>query len=134
MKPHHAEARRLNPLTRACRAAGVEPALGLAADLLPLDRGVMLLVGRTAGGRLFWVERAGLALDARVDPPDVMPAEVFRAGLELVGRPVAIDRHGVKAIWAGGPASGVGFAGSAARVRSGNERRCRSDRRPGCLW
>ncbi len=63
MKPHHSEARRLNPMTRACRAAGVEPALGLAADLLPLNRGVLLVIGRTAAGRVFWVERAGLALD-----------------------------------------------------------------------
>jgi hypothetical protein len=100
MKPHHAEARRLNPLTRACRIAGVEPGLGLAADLLPLNRGVMLMIGRTAAGRVFWVERAGLALDARTDPPEVMTAEAFRAGLELIGRPVAIDRHGIKALWA----------------------------------
>ena len=100
MKPHHAEARRLNPLTRACRAVGVEPALGLAADLLPLNRGVRLLIGRTAAGRVFWVERAGLALDARTDPPEGMPAETFRAGLDLIGRPVAIDRHGIKAMWA----------------------------------
>ena len=35
----------------------------LAADLLPLNRGVLLVIGRTAAGRVFWVERAGLALD-----------------------------------------------------------------------
>ena len=29
-----------------------------------------------------------------------MPAGTFRAGLELIGQPVAIDRHGIKAIWA----------------------------------
>jgi hypothetical protein len=60
----------------------------------------MLMMGRTAAGRVFWVERAGLALDARTDPPEVMTAEAFRAGLELIGRPVAIDRHGIKALWA----------------------------------
>ena len=58
----------------------------------------MLLIGRTAAGRVFWVERAGLALDARVDPPEVMPAEAFRVWLELIGRPVAIDRHGIQAL------------------------------------
>jgi hypothetical protein len=35
-----AEATRLDRLTAACRAAGIEPALRLAPDLLPLNRGV----------------------------------------------------------------------------------------------
>jgi hypothetical protein len=57
-KPHHTAAMRLARCTAACRLAGVEPALGLAADLLPLNRGVLLLVGRTRHGRVFWCERA----------------------------------------------------------------------------
>jgi len=39
-------------MLRLCRAAGVEPAIGLAADLLPLNRGVLLLIGETAGSRV----------------------------------------------------------------------------------
>ena len=99
LKPHHAAATRLDRPTAACRAAGIEPALGLAADLLPLNRGVLLLIGETTAGRIFWCERAGLALDAREDPPRVEPVSDFRTRLGLLRQPVAIDRHGIRAIW-----------------------------------
>jgi hypothetical protein len=100
MKPHHIEAKRADRWTAACRAAGIEPALGLAADLLPLNRGVLLLVGNTREGRVFWCERAGLALDARQQPPLVEPVAAFRAQLGLLRQPVALDRYGITAIWA----------------------------------
>ena len=64
-QPHHDEAIAPDRYLRRCRSAGVEPALGLAMDLAPLNRGVLLLVGQTAEGRVCWVERAGLALDVR---------------------------------------------------------------------
>jgi hypothetical protein len=63
--PHHVEATAADRYLRRRRAAGVEPALGLAMDLAPLNRGVLLLVGDTAAGRVCWVERAGMALDVR---------------------------------------------------------------------
>lgn len=62
-KPRQVEAARADFLTRLCRRAGVELALGLAGDLLPLNRGVQ--VGETASGPVFWVERAGMALEVR---------------------------------------------------------------------
>jgi hypothetical protein len=46
-KPHHLAARSLDRLTQLCRKGGVYPAIGLAADLLPLNKGVLLLIGRT---------------------------------------------------------------------------------------
>ena len=99
MKPHHSEARRLNPMTRACRAAGVEPALGLAADLLPLNRGVLLVIGGqppvASSGSSGPASRSTARGSAGREP-----AGTFRAGLELIGQPVAIDRHGIKVIWA----------------------------------
>ena len=45
MKPDHFEAIRGDRHLHRCRAAGVEPALDLAIDLVPLNRGVLLLVG-----------------------------------------------------------------------------------------
>ena len=99
-KPHHFEARRGDRLLQRCRAAGVEPALGLAADLLPLNKGVLLLVGETAGGRVFWVERAGMALDPRISPTEVYydPA-AFRASLGLKRPPMALDRFAIRELW-----------------------------------
>jgi hypothetical protein len=35
---------------RLCRGAGVDPAIGLAADLLPLNSGLLLLIGRPEMG------------------------------------------------------------------------------------
>jgi hypothetical protein len=68
-------------LTQICREVGVGPAIGLAADLLPLNKGVLLLVGRARENqRRMRVERAGMALEPSKDPPTVeMPAE-FRSG------------------------------------------------------
>jgi hypothetical protein len=100
MKPHHIEAKRADRWIVACRLAGIEPALGLAADLLPLNRGVLLLVGDTREGRIFWCERTGLALDARHQPPLVESITTFRARLRLLRQPVALDRYGIKTIWA----------------------------------
>ena len=99
-KAHHSEARRLDRLTRLCRQAGVDPAIGLAADLLPLNKGVLLLVGRTRDGqRRTWGERAGIALDPSTDPPTVeIPAE-FRKRVGLAGSPVALDRYAIKELW-----------------------------------
>ena len=70
-KPHHFETRRLDRLTQLCREAGVDPAIGLAADLLPLNKGVLLLVWRTHDGRhRMWVERAGMAIGPFHGPTD----------------------------------------------------------------
>jgi hypothetical protein len=99
-KHHHTEATAGAIYLCRCRAAGVEPALGLAYDLAPLNRGVLLLVGETANGRVCWVERAGMALDIRDDATVVhydVPA--FRAGLELRRPPVALDWRVVRALW-----------------------------------
>ena len=65
MKAHHFEATRGDRHLRLCRRVGVEPALGLAMDLAPLNPGVLLLVGETTNGPVGWVERAGMALDVR---------------------------------------------------------------------
>jgi hypothetical protein len=48
-----------------CRAAGGEPALGLAMDSMGFDPDTLLLVGEADGRSVLWVERAGLALDVR---------------------------------------------------------------------
>ena len=61
-QPHHIEAIAPDRYLRRCHVAGAEPALGLAMHLIPLNRGVLLLVGDTAAGRVSWVERAGMAL------------------------------------------------------------------------
>ena len=100
MKAHHFEATRGDRHLRRCRAAGVEPALGLAMDLAPLNRGVLLLVGETATGRICWVERAGMALDVRGPETEVHydPA-AFRATLGLKRPPVALDRYAVRRLW-----------------------------------
>ncbi len=90
----------MDRLTRLCRRAGVDPAIGLAADLLPLNKGVLLLIGRTRDGeRQMWVERAGMALDPCTDPPSVeMPAEL-RKRMGLTGSPVGLDRYAIKELW-----------------------------------
>jgi hypothetical protein len=99
-KAHHSEARRLDRLTRLCREADVDPAIGLAADLLPLNKGVLLLIGRTHDGqRRTWVERAGMALDPSTDPPSVEEPSAFRRRVGLAGRPVALDRYAIKELW-----------------------------------
>jgi hypothetical protein len=99
-KPHHLATRCLDRLTQLCREAGVDPAIGLAADLLPLNKGVLLLVGRTRDDcRRMWVERAGMAMDPSTDPPTVeMPAE-FRRRAGLIGSPVALDRYAINELW-----------------------------------
>ena len=61
-QPHHIEATAPDRYLRRCHVAGAEPALGLGMHLIPLNRGVLLLVGDTAAGRVSWVERAGMAL------------------------------------------------------------------------
>jgi hypothetical protein len=88
-KPHHIEASRLDRLTRLCRAAGVDQAIGLAGDLLPLNKGVLLLIGRTRDGRRMWVERAGMALDPAEGPPSVEAPAELRA---RIGLGVAVSR------------------------------------------
>jgi hypothetical protein len=99
-KPHHFETRRLDRLTRLCREAGVDPAIGLAADLLPLNKGVLLLVGRTRDGqRRTWVERAGMALDPSTNPPSVDEPAAFRKRVGLAGSPFALDRYAIKELW-----------------------------------
>ena len=100
-QPHHIEAIASTRYLRRCRAAGVEPALGLAMDLAPLSRGVLLLVGETIDGkRVCWIERAGLALDVRGSETDVHPdPEAFRASLQLRRPPVALDHRAVRALW-----------------------------------
>jgi hypothetical protein len=99
-RPHHLATRRPDRLTRLCREAGVDPAIGLAADLLPLNKGVLLLIGRTRDDqRRMWVERAGIPLDPSTAPSTVeMPAE-FRKRLGMTGRPVALDRYAIKELW-----------------------------------
>ena len=97
---HHSEARRMDRLTRLCRQARVDPAIGLAADLLPLNKGVLLLIGRTRDGqRRTWVERAGIALDPSTDPPSVEEPSAFRRRVGLAGSPVALDRYAIKELW-----------------------------------
>jgi hypothetical protein len=86
----------MDRLTRLCRAAGVDPAIGLAGDLLPLNKGVLLFIGRTREGRRMWVERAGMALDPSTEPPTVETPLGLRQRIGLIGRPVALDRHGIK--------------------------------------
>jgi hypothetical protein len=99
-KPHHSDARRLDRLTRLCREAGVDPAIGLAADLLPLNKGVLLLIGQTRDGqRRTWVERAGMALDPATDPPLAEEPSSFRRRIGLAGSPVALDRYANKELW-----------------------------------
>lgn len=98
---HHSSALAADRHLRLCRAAGVEPALGLAMDLAPLNRGVLLLVGETiARSCICWVERAGLALDVRGDGTFVHnDCTAFRATLELRGAPLALDRFAVRGLW-----------------------------------
>ena len=69
-------------------------------DLVPLNRGVLLLVGETTSGRVWWVERAGMALDVRGPDTEVYhdPA-AFQATLGLKRPPVALDRYAVRALW-----------------------------------
>jgi hypothetical protein len=90
----------MDRLTRLCRQAGVDPAIELAADLLPLNKGVLLLVGRTRDAqRRIWVERAGMALDPSTDPPSVEEPSAFRRRVGLAGSPVALDRYAIKELW-----------------------------------
>ena len=117
LKPHHAAATRLDRLTAACRAAGIEPALGLAADLLPLNRGVLLLVGRRgtvassgASGRA-WRSIPGRCRHWSSQPRSSAP------GSGWLRQPVAIDRHGIRAIWSRGrPARRLGGLTAAAEI------------------
>ena len=64
MKAHHIEATRGDRHLHRCRAAGIEPALGMAMDLGPLNRGVLLLIGETTTGSAGW-SGGGMALDVR---------------------------------------------------------------------
>lgn len=99
-QPHHVETLAPDRRLRLCRAAGVEPALGLAMALAPLNRGVLLLVGETAAGRVCWVERAGLALDVRGGETIVHEdCAAFRAALGLRAAPTALDRYAVRGLW-----------------------------------
>jgi hypothetical protein len=72
----------------------------LAADLLPLNKGVLLLIGQTRDGqRRTWVERAGMALDPATDPPLAEEPSSFRRRIGLAGSPVALDRYANKELW-----------------------------------
>jgi hypothetical protein len=100
-KPHHVESTAGAIYLGRSRAAGVEPALGLAYDLAPLNRDVLLLVGETSSGtRVCWVERAGMALDVR-GPETAQHDDLtaFRESLRLRRPPVALDRRAVRALW-----------------------------------
>ena len=65
MKPYNFEATRATDTYAAVVRLVSSRPLGPAMDLAPLNRGVLLLVGETATGRVCWVERAGMALDVR---------------------------------------------------------------------
>jgi hypothetical protein len=81
------------------RAPASSLRFGLAMDLAPLNRGVLLLVAQTAEGRVCWVERAALALDVRGPETVVHSRDDFRRSLKLRRPPVALDRYAVRALW-----------------------------------
>ena len=84
MNAHHIEATRGDRHLHRCRVAGVEPALGLAMDLAPLNGGVLLLIGETTASRVCWIERAGMAFDVRGPETEVhYEPSAFRMTLGL---------------------------------------------------
>ena len=71
MKPHHFEAIGGDRHLRRCRAAGVEPVLGLAMDLAPLNRGVKHVT--EAPGQIGMRYLADVPADEALDNRDQLP-------------------------------------------------------------
>jgi hypothetical protein len=77
-KPRHLATRRLKADALCREAASILP---FAWASIALNKGVLLLIGRTRDGQgRTWMERASMALDPATDPPTVASPAKFHPG------------------------------------------------------